>query len=290
MQFAACWKDGHPWARDVAPVQEQPCDAAPTDSRAAAMKTHAALPRANLLKQSPRTNDLKRGIPRPTLRWRAKDGCRCSLPRSSHAGPSNDAGPFHVEMLQTSGDSCPSVKKHCRDVSASTAKASGTPDVGTGPRSDQTQSPASEQDSEAHAASSSQPRRQPLRAQAAAPAPVSAEQAAAALEVGGAGPWRAGGRRAALLLHQALQRWQDLDRLGEREAYIERLRGRLSTALRAQDQRELRAVLRSIVAALAPPRALPVAQRDMYFVDEAARERLQLALQSKLRRLFCCCA
>jgi len=97
-------------------------------------------------------------------------------------------------------------------------------------------------------------------------------------------------RKAAALLHRAEQQWKDEESLVNQVAYVGHLKVRLMDALGVGDQRELRAVLRRIVAALAVPRgALAMSSESGLPLDEAAQERLQQALQSRLRNLALRC-
>lgn len=97
------------------------------------------------------------------------------------------------------------------------------------------------------------------------------------------------GRKAGLLLQYATQRWQETELLSAQQDYVECLESRLAAALDAQNQRELRAVLRDIFGALAAPRVLALEHGLFQGLDEAAKERLRRSLQGKLRKLAVRC-
>jgi len=95
--------------------------------------------------------------------------------------------------------------------------------------------------------------------------------------------------RASVLLQRAAARWQNEASCSGRAAYVDELWRRVPCAIEEKDQRALRSILRSAVAALAAPRALAGAGEAAQPLDEAARLRLQRALQSRLRKLVLTC-
>lgn len=98
-----------------------------------------------------------------------------------------------------------------------------------------------------------------------------------------------GARKASLLLHRSVVRWQSQTSLRDREAFIAALRAKFDNAVATGDAYALRAVLRGAVAALAMPIARRQASDAPRPLDEAARERLEMALQARLRELALAC-
>lgn len=98
-----------------------------------------------------------------------------------------------------------------------------------------------------------------------------------------------GSHKASRLLQRASQRWENAAQVDERVMYVQSLQTKLESASESGNQRLLRAVLRGAVAALSAPRAHSVHDHRLYVLDEAAQQRLQTALQTRLRKIIISC-